>query len=65
MTDHLSRAHQLLASVQLDKARIYLMVLLALDPDNMHPLKPDSTQHFPRHTLPQGSLNWLQAILKM
>jgi tetratricopeptide (TPR) repeat protein len=34
MTDHLSRAHQLLASGQLDEARIYLEELLRQDPDN-------------------------------
>jgi tetratricopeptide (TPR) repeat protein len=32
--DHLSRAHQLLASGQLDEARIYLEELLRQDPDN-------------------------------
>ena len=34
MTDHLSRAHQLLASGQLDVARIYLEELLRQDPEN-------------------------------
>jgi len=34
MSDHLSRAHQLLASGQLDEARIYLEELLRQDPDN-------------------------------
>jgi tetratricopeptide (TPR) repeat protein len=34
MTDSLSRAHQLLASGQLDEARIYLEELLRQDPDN-------------------------------
>ena len=34
MTDHLSRAHQLLASGQLDEARIYLEELLRQDPEN-------------------------------
>ena len=32
--DSLSRAHQLLASGQLDEARIYLEELLRQDPDN-------------------------------
>jgi len=34
MTDHLSRAHQLLASGQLDEARIYLEELLRQDAEN-------------------------------
>ena len=34
MTDHLTRAHQLLASGQLDEARIYLEELLRQDPEN-------------------------------
>ena len=34
MTDHLSCAHQLLASGQLDEARIYLEELLRQDPEN-------------------------------
>jgi thioredoxin-like negative regulator of GroEL len=34
MTDHLSRAHQLLASGQLDEARIYLEELLRDDQQN-------------------------------
>ena len=33
-SDPLSRAHQLLASGQLDEARIYLVELLRQDPDN-------------------------------
>ena len=34
MTDNLSRVHQLLASGQLDEARIYLDELLRLDSEN-------------------------------
>jgi tetratricopeptide (TPR) repeat protein len=34
MSDHLSRAHQLLASGQLDEARIYLEELLRQDAEN-------------------------------
>jgi hypothetical protein len=34
MSDHLSRAHQLPASGQLDEARIYLEELLRQDPEN-------------------------------
>ena len=34
MEEHLSRAHQLLASGQLDEARIYLEELLRQDPEN-------------------------------
>jgi hypothetical protein len=36
MSDHLSRALQLLASGQLDEACIYLKGLLRQDPDNLN-----------------------------